>query len=98
MRHAKPCKLCGTTGGYIGIGRSMPKRVHGLCNRCHRLANKPGRRPVSLARRPGEPTPWEIAVAALAIRWKATGQARHRFALAECPRPVEALSGRIWID
>ncbi len=85
---AKPCLLCGTTGGTIQAGRLLPRRINGLCNSCLKIDRRPGRRTMSTARQPGDPTPWEIAVAVLAIRWEAKGQSRHRFALAECPRPV----------
>jgi len=80
---AKPCLLCGTTGGTVQLGRAGPRRVHGLCNRCPRLDSTPPRQAASLARRPQDPTPGQIAAAALAIRWEATGQARHRFRLME---------------
>ncbi len=93
-----PCELCGTLGGYAQPGRSLPKRVRGLCNTCLKIDRRPGRRTMSTARQPGDPTPWEIALAEIAIRFRAKGQSRHRFALAECPRPVECLPGRIWID
>ena len=92
---AKPCLLCGTTGGTVQLGRARPRRVHGLCNRCLRLNGKPPRQAASRARRPQDPTPWQIAVAALAIRWEATGQARRRFRAMERSAPVGGTTYRL---
>ncbi len=98
MKPAKPCVLCGTRGGAVQLGRAAPRRVRGLCSKCLKIDNRPPPKSYPLTRQPGDPTPWEIALAEIAIRFKARGQARVRFRLAECPGPVELPPCRVWID
>ncbi len=98
MRAAKPCVLCGTRGGSVQLGRAAPRRVRGLCSKCLKIDNRPPPKSYPLTRQPGDPTPWEIALAEIAIRFKARGQARVRFRRAERPGPVEVLKCHASID
>lgn len=36
MTQAIPCRLCGTTGGYIPPGRLRPTRAFGCCDSCRK--------------------------------------------------------------
>ncbi len=98
MRAAKPCVLCGTRGGAVQLGRSMPRRVRGLCSKCLRIDGRPERRTAPRERREADPTIFEIRARAQVERNKARGMARVRFRRAECPGLVEVSPCRVWID
>lgn len=46
-RPAKPCRTCGTTGGFVPTGSHRPRRSRGQCDRCY-LHGDPDDEPINL--------------------------------------------------